>query len=326
MLLEIRNLSVEFGTGARPVRAVDGVSFSIMPGQSLGLVGESGCGKSTTAYSIMRLLSNPGRIVSGEVLFNGTDLVTLPESQLRRIRWKEMSMVFQNSMTALNPVLKIGDQIVDALILHRDISRPEAVDRGAKLFEQVGLAPSRLFQYPHEFSGGMKQRALIALALACGPKLILADEPTTALDVVAQRQVLELLMHLQVEFGLALLMISHDISAVAETCTHVAVMYAGQIVEMGESRTVFLKGRHPYTRALVNSFPSIHAPLRTLDSIKGAPPDLSEPLTGCRFAPRCWRSEAICFESSPLEVEIGLGHTAWCHFATEDTGPLKVDQ
>lgn len=324
-LLAVNNLTVDFTTGGGTVRAVDGASFSLQKGVSLGLVGESGCGKSTTAYALMRLLPRNGKIASGEVRLSGTDLVQLSEKHLRETRWRDISMIFQNAMTALNPVLRIGDQLIDALKLHREVSRSEALHEAKQMFERVGLPQSRLMQYPHEFSGGMKQRAVIALALICRPSLVLADEPTTALDVVAQRRILELLEELRSELDNSLIMISHDISAVAETCSRVAVMYAGQIVETGPTRDTLLQSHHPYTHALVSSFPALGVKAERLPSIEGTPPDLSQTLVGCRFAPRCPFAQEICRNEAPPMVQVAPGRESRCHFAASlDLGVKNV--
>lgn len=317
-LLQVRDLTVRFKSrSGGSLKAVDGVSFDLQHGHSLGLVGESGSGKSTTAFALMRLLPANGRITGGEVLLDGVDLLRLDDRALRQKRWRHLSMIFQNAMTTLNPVMRIGDQIVAALRLHRRIDRKQALEEARSMFERVGLPPSRLMQYPHEFSGGMKQRAVIALALICRPQLVLADEPTTALDVVAQRKILELLESLRQELDLSLVMISHDISAVAEACSRVAVMYAGQIVESGPTRETFLKSRHPYTHALVSSFPKLEHRAELLPSIEGTPPDLSKELVGCRFAPRCRYAKDICFQEAPPLVRLGGGRESRCHFATE---------
>jgi len=313
--LEVNDLKVEFATQRGSLRAVDGVSFRLEAGQSLGLVGESGCGKSTTAYALMRLLPDNGRISGGQVLVNGKDLVSCSDSDLRSSRWQDIAIVFQNAMTALNPVVRIGDQLAAALMEHQGVSRSVARERAARVFTSVGLSPTRLMHFPHEFSGGMKQRAVMALALVCSPKILLADEPTTALDVVAQRQVLELLGALKAELGLTLILISHDISAVAETCERVAVMYAGQIVEDGPTRDTLLNARHPYTRALVASMPSLYADSDALSSIDGGPPDLTMPPPGCRFAPRCPYAQPICTNEPPPEVVVAPDRRSRCHFA-----------
>ncbi len=312
-LLAVRNLSVAFATPTGPLRALDGVSFNLGRGDSLGLVGESGSGKSTTAYALMRLLPPNGAVTGGEALLDGEDLLRMPGATLRAARWSRIAMVFQNAMTAMNPVMRIGDQLAGALLQHRPMRRADALAEARAMFARVGLPPGRLMQYPHEFSGGMKQRAVMALALICEPALLLADEPTTALDVVAQRQVLQLLGRLQQEFGLALILISHDIAAVAETCARVAVMYAGQVIEQGPTRAVFRSPAHPYTRALVTAVPSLHA--RALASIEGTAPDLRNAIAGCRFAPRCPRAAALCRDTAPPVVELAGGRTARCHFA-----------
>src|SRR5699024_11134170 len=249
------HLTVNFKVGGENLTAVNDVSFHIGEKESMGLVGESGCGKSTVAFSLMRLLEKNGS-VNGEVLINNSDIVSASYKEVRKIRWKDISIVFQNAMSALNPVQKIGDQIINALFQHEKISKKEAIEKAEFLFEQIGLPASRLMQYPHEFSGGMKQRAVIALALICYPDIIVADEPTTALDVVAQKQVINLLIDLKETLNLSMLVISHDISAVSEICEKTAVMYGGQIMEMGETNDVFRRSNHPYTKALVDSFPS----------------------------------------------------------------------
>lgn len=317
MLLEVKNLSVDFQVGKQTLRAVNDVSFSLGKKDSLGLVGESGCGKSTTAFALMRLLSSNGVISGGQVLLNGVDLVKLSCDEIRRVRWRDIAIIFQNAMTALNPVQKIGDQIINALREHEDVSRKEAIERAEYLFERVGIARSRLMQYPHEFSGGMKQRAVIALALICNPKILIADEPTTALDVVAQRQVIELLAGLQDEFDISILMISHDISAVAEACRNIAVMYGGEIMEQGRSRDVLLQNNHPYTQALVGSFPSLHKPLSTLAQIPGGAPNLADMPAGCPFSPRCAYATELCAAEKPLCRHVRLDKLCKCHYAEE---------
>lgn len=317
MLLDVKDLSVEFTIGKNKLQAVHGVSFCLGEQESLGLVGESGCGKSTVASALMNLLAKNGRISGGEVLINGVDMVTAPDEVVRGIRWKEIAMVFQNAMTAMNPVQKIGNQIISALMEHENVSRAAAIERAEYIFEKVGIAPGRLMQYPHEFSGGMKQRAVIALALICNPKILLADEPTTALDVVAQRQVIELLISLKEEFHLSLILISHDISAVAEACENIAVMYGGQIMEIGKAKDVLIRNNHPYTHALVGSFPSLHKPLTTLEQIPGAPPNLMEMPKGCPFAPRCRYAQKICKDVCPDLRPVRLGKLCRCHFAEE---------
>lgn len=317
MILEVKDLSVQFQIGKDIYTAVNKVSFNLEEQDSLGLVGESGCGKSTTAYALMNLLEKNGRISNGQVLIDGVDLVTAPDSEVRKIRWKEISMIFQNAMTALNPVQKIGDQIINALMQHEDISKDKAIERASYIFEKVGLPPSRLMQYPHEFSGGMKQRAVIALALICYPKILLADEPTTALDVVAQRQVIELLVSLKKELKLSMILISHDISAVAEACEKIAVMYGGEIMEIGPTKDVLIRNNHPYTNALVGSFPSLHKPISKLTQISGNPPNLADMPVGCTFSPRCKYAQEICFTEKPPMRSVRLNKLCKCHFAEE---------
>jgi oligopeptide/dipeptide ABC transporter ATP-binding protein len=323
MLLDVEDLSVAFATETGMLHAVNNVSFTLDAGESLGLVGESGCGKSTLGFALLRLLAENGGITGGSIRFDGEDIVRLPDERLRAIRWAEIAMVFQNAMSALSPVARIGDQIADAMRLHHPVSREEALRRAGDTFERVGVSRQRLQQYPHEFSGGMKQRAMLALGLICDPRLLIADEPTTALDVVAQRQVLDLFGDLRRERGLALIMISHDISAVSEICDKVAVMYGGEIMEFGPLREVFFAYRHPYTWALINSFPSLRQPLRELVALPGAPPALSAPPTGCPFASRCPHAVGICTEMRPPAVEVAAGHVVRCHRTAElDLAPL----
>ena len=317
MLLEVKNLSVDFKVGRQTLRAVNNVSFSLGERDSLGLVGESGCGKSTTAFALMRLLARNGRISSGQILVDGVDLVTQPDDYIRKVRWKDISIIFQNAMTALDPVKKIGDQIVSALQLHQNVTRAEAIERAEYIFERVGVSKSRLMQYPHEFSGGMKQRAVIALALICNPRILIADEPTTALDVVAQRQVINLLSGLQDEFNISIIMISHDISTMAEACRNIAVMYGGEIMEMGASRDVLIQNNHPYTHALVGSFPSLHKPLSTLTQIPGGTPNLTDMPAGCPFSPRCAFATDLCAREKPDMRSVRLNKLCKCHYAQE---------
>lgn len=317
MLLEVKNLSVDFKVGKQTLRAVNNVSFSLGEQDSLGLVGESGCGKSTTAFALMRLLASNGFISGGQILLNGVDLAAASYDEIRALRWKEISIIFQNAMTALNPVQKIGDQIINALREHEDVTKKEAIERAEYLFERVGIAKSRLMQYPHEFSGGMKQRAVIALALICSPKILIADEPTTALDVVAQRQVIELLAGLQEEFHISIVMISHDISAVAEACRNIAVMYGGEVMEQGRSRDVLIENNHPYTHALVSSFPSLHKPLSTLAQIPGGAPNLVDMPTGCPFSPRCAYATDLCRAEKPDCRRVRLDKLCKCHYGEE---------
>ena len=316
-LLEVRDLAMHFQVGSGWVRAVDGVSFELRRGETMGIVGESGCGKTSLGYAMLHLLPANGRIIRGSIVFDGVDLVPLSEPELRRLRWKRFAMIFQNAMSALNPVFRVGDQIVDAIRHHTGVSRAAARERAVALFELVGLSRTRLRGYPHEFSGGMKQRAMIALALSCKPDLVIADEPTTALDVVAQGQVLRQIRDLQRDLDLAMIFISHDISVVAEICRNVAVMYAGELVEYGPTEQLLTEPRHPYTMALLRSFPSVRGPLKTLLSVPGSPPDLVRPPSGCRFHPRCPFAQPICSEVSPPPIPTVDGGWARCHLTEE---------
>ena len=302
-LLEVKDLKTQFFTREGVVKAVDGVSYSIGEGKTLGLVGESGCGKSVSALSIMRLIPEPpGKIVEGSIVFEGRDLVSLPDKEMRSIRGNHVSMIFQDPMTSLNPVIKIGLQMTEGIRVHLGLSREEAEKRAVELLTAVGMpdARRRLKDYPHQFSGGMRQRAMIAMALSCDPKLLIADEPTTALDVTIQAQILGLLKRLQGQFGMSILLITHDLGVVAGVSDHVCVMYAGRIVEQAETGELFEHPHHPYTLALLNSIPRLdtegHAPLA---NIPGLPPDLVDPPKGCRFHPRCEFAGDRCREGEP---------------------------
>lgn len=311
-LLEVRDLVVHFTTRAGSVRAVEGASFEVDEGESLGLAGESGCGKTTTALSIMRLLPYNGRIVSGSIRFDGRDLVRVSDATIQRIRWKQISIVFQGAMNSLNPVQRIGKQIAEPIVLHEEVERDEATKRAADLLDLVGIARSHINDYPHEFSGGMRQRVMIAMALACNPRLVIADEPVTALDVMIQAQILQLLERLRKELDLSMILISHDLSVLAETCERAAIMYAGKIVEFGPTVDVFTDPKHPYTQGLVGAFPDVRGPRTMPESIPGLVPSLISPPPGCVFHPRC----KFAFEPCPLKVpaltEITPGRRAAC--------------
>jgi len=294
--------------------ALEDVSFDVAPGETLGLVGESGCGKTTTMLSLLRLLPAAGRITAGQVLFDGTDLLMLSEREMRRYRWKEMAMVFQSAMNALNPVYTIGHQIREAILLHEAIDRAAADKRVEALLDLVGIARSRKEQYPHQYSGGMRQRAMIAMALACQPRLLFADEPTTALDVMVQAQVLELLKNIQKELGLALVLVTHDLGVVAEACDSVAVMYAGKVVEYGPADRVYNAPQHPYTQRLLEAFPDLNQPGESLASIPSYPPRLNALPPGCRFEPRCHKKLEVCARVPPKLIEI----------QTADVGPTPT--
>jgi len=319
-LLEVRDLKTYFTTLSGQVRAVDGVTFEVESGQATGLAGESGCGKTTTALSLLRVLPFNGRILEGEIVFKGKDLVKLDEDEMREnIRWKEISIVFQGAMNALNPVYSIGDQIIEPIMLHdKSVVKSEAWARAEKLMELVGVDPSRLDNYAHEFSGGMKQRSMIAMALACNPSLFIADEPTTALDVIVAAQVLKLLKELKIRLNLGMVLITHDLSIIAEICEKVAIMYAGKIMEYGDVVTMFKEPLHPYTQGLIHSFPNILAPRTSLTSIPGYPPDLLNPPKGCRFHPRCKHKKEICKREEPFFAEFKKGHFVACHKVTTE--------
>lgn len=299
-VLEVTDLKTYFRILRGYVKAVDGVSFEIEKGEALGLAGESGCGKTTAALSILRILPSNGEIKGGKVLFNGEDVLKMPEKELReKVRWKGISIIFQGAMNALNPVYKVGDQIIEAMKTHIDITKEEAKDRTSKLLELVDLEPSRAEGYPYEFSGGMRQRALIAMSIACDPDLLIADEPGTALDVIIAAQILKLLKELKKTLNLSVIMITHDLSIIAETCEKMAIMYAGKIVEYGSVFDIFEEPLHPYTQGLIGAFPKITEEKRRMISISGSPPDLLNPPTGCRFHPRCKYAMDICKKKDP---------------------------
>ncbi len=303
-LLSVRGLSTDFLGGGNAAHALEDVSFDVFPGQTLGLVGESGCGKTTTLMSIMRLLPSSGRITHGEMFFKErdgriTDLLALNEKEMRRYRWREMAIIFQGAMNALNPVVRVGDQILEPICHHEALDKKIAEARVDRLLDLVGIANSRKNQYPHQYSGGMRQRAMIAMALACEPGLLFADEPTTALDVMIQAQVLELLKSIQHELGLAIVLVTHDLGVVAEVCEDVVVMYGGKVAEYGPIDAVYNNPQHPYTQLLLQAFPDLNHPNETLVSIPGSPPRLDHLPPGCRFEPRCPFSMQICKEGDP---------------------------
>ena len=320
-LLRVEDLSVRFRMPAGSVKAVDHVSFGLDDGEALGIAGESGCGKTTTALSLVQLLPANGRITSGKVELFGIDLVPKTERQLARYRWREISIVFQGAMNALNPVRRIGEQIGEPIEVRLGQSREAARKRAGELLELVGIPKQRAAAYPHELSGGMRQRAMIAMALACDPSIVIGDEPTTALDVMVQAQILRLLEELRTQLGLSLILITHDLSVIAETCDRVMIMYAGKVAEEGPVRRVFAAPRHPYTQKLLSSYPSIHADRRTLDVIPGMPPDLRKPPPGCRFAPRCQHAMPVCSEVVPPEVRFADGVRVACHLYPGSDAP-----
>jgi oligopeptide/dipeptide ABC transporter ATP-binding protein len=315
-LLRVRDLTTRFFTHEGTVRAVEGVSFTIEAGKTLGLVGESGCGKSVTALSIMRLIPNPpGRIVGGEVIFEGQDLLQYNERQMREIRGKKISMIFQEPMTSLDPVFTIGYEIMETVRLHQGKRRAESKERAVEALRTVGIPDPerRVTSYPHELSGVMRQRAMIAMALSCNPALLIADEPTTALDVTIQAQILRLIDDLKQKFGTSVLLITHDLGVIAEMCDFVAVMYAGHIIEYTDVLTLFEKPLHPYTVGLNRSIPRLDLEIKRLDTIQGLVPSLVDLPAGCPFHPRCSHVMPICRETMPLLLETEKGHLVMCH-------------
>ncbi len=312
-LLVVDDLTTHFRLESGWVKAVDGVSFRLDDGEALGIVGESGCGKTTTALSLIRVLPSNARIKSGSVRLFGIDLVPKSENAMRRYRWREISMVFQGAMNALNPVRTIGEQIAEPLEVRLGEPRDRSRRRAGELLQLVGIPGERARAYPHELSGGMRQRAMIAMALACDPAIVIGDEPTTALDVMVQAQILELLEQLRADLGLSLILITHDLSVTAETCDRILVMYAGRVAEEGPVGRIYAAPRHPYTQKLLGAFPNIRADRRGLEVIPGMPPDLREPPSGCRFHPRCPAAMDVCRELVPPEVRFPDGVRVACH-------------
>lgn len=313
-LISIRDLTIHYFTDDGVVKAVNGIDLDIAKGETLGLVGETGAGKTTTALGIMRLIPNPpGRIVGGEILFGGADLLKESEKDMRRHRGFDFSMIFQDPMTSLNPVLTVGDQIAEVVRLHEKVSRAEASKKAAQMLELVGIPAERMNDYPNQFSGGMKQRVVIAIALACNPQLIIADEPTTALDVTIQAQVLALMSELREKFQTAMLLITHDLGVVAEICDKVAIMYAGQIMEYGTLEDIYENVCHPYTKGLFDSLPSLSTKVHRLNPISGLMPDPANLPSGCPFHPRCPKKCARCETEAPKNVEVAPGHFVRCH-------------
>jgi peptide/nickel transport system ATP-binding protein len=322
-VVELESLVVDYVTRSRTIRAVDGVSLSIGAGEIVGLAGESGCGKSTLGNAVMQILRPPAQVTSGRVLFNGENVVERRREELRKFRWRNVSMVFQSAMNALNPVMRTGDQFIDMIRAHERVSKHEALARAGDLLELVGIDRRRLRSYPHELSGGMRQRVVIAMALALRPELVIMDEPTTALDVVVQREILQQIRELQTELGFAVLFITHDLSLLLELAHRVAIMYAGEIVEQAPAARLRDDPRHPYTVGLLGSFPPLHGPVQRLSGIPGAPPDLGAPPSGCRFHPRCphcTRDDQALYARQvgerPLLRVVGDGHRVACHRET----------
>lgn len=330
-LLELDNVSVHYALQRGSVKAVENVTFKLDRGETIGLVGESGCGKTTAAYAITRLLPSNGDIVNGTITFDGRIIAgseeekalsprkkrKYVEAMMRDFRWDEVSMIFQSAMNAFNPVFTVGEQIAEAIRAHEDITKEDAKKRVAELFKLVGLDVERINGYPHEYSGGMRQRGMIAMALACNPKLIIADEPTTALDVIMQDRVLAEIRDLQRRLGMAMMIITHDISVVAEVAEKIGIMYAGELFEFGDIAAIFERPANPYAIGLLASFPSITGEKKPLYSIPGSPPDLANPPSGCKFHPRCKFAKEICKEQAPDVIEVEPNHFSKCHFALE---------
>lgn len=313
-LLEVEDLRMYYETLRGWVKAVDDIDMELEKGDALGLAGESGCGKTSAMLSILRLLPYNARIFGGTIKFEGEDLIRMPEKQFRRkIRWRKISTIFQGAMNALHPTMNIGSQIAESIMAHEKVSKSEALERAAKLLDLVGIGASRIDRYPHELSGGMKQRTVIAMALACNPDLIIADEPTTALDVIVAAQVLGVMKELQEKLHLSLILVTHDLSMISEVCNKVVIMYAGKIVEQGDVVSIYKEALHPYTEKLISAFPSVLGAKRELASIPGFPPDLLNPPPGCRFHPRCPYAMEICRKEEPVSVEVSKGHKVACH-------------
>lgn len=323
-VLEVRDLVTHYLTTKGPVDAVSGLNFSVEKGQTFGLAGESGCGKTTVALSIMGLLPSNGRIIGGQIIIDGDDLLKMTERELKKIRWSKVSIVFQGAMNALNPVLNVGEQITEVILEKEDVSKSEALERVKELFELVEIEPSRIVDFPHEFSGGMRQRVMIAMALANHPLLVIADEPITALDVIVQNQILELMKDLQRKLDLSQILITHDLSVIAETCDKVGIMYAGKLVEYGEAGPIFKTPLHPYTSALIGAYPSIVGEKKKLNFIPGSPPNLIDPPSGCRFHPRCQHANELCSQREPEYREEEPGHYAACHYVEELRDSLRL--
>jgi peptide/nickel transport system ATP-binding protein len=317
MLLSVRDLRIHYKTPRGPVRAVDGISFDVPQGKVVGVVGESGCGKTTAVRSILRVMPSVASFAGGQIIFDGTDILKLSDRQMNDLRWRDIAYIPQSAMNALDPVWRVGDQIVEVLVKRGGMAKAQARARSEELFAMVGLEAKRLRDYPHQFSGGMRQRASIALALALNPRLVIADEPVTALDVIIQRQVLDTFARLQRELGLSVVLVTHDISVVAYVCDHVVVMYAGKVVEKGPVRDVLTRPSHAYTIGLYNAFPELSEDAdRELSPIEGGPPLLLNPPEGCRFRARCPFAIDAC-KGDPPEVQVGPDHTALCHRAHE---------
>jgi len=325
-VLDIEDLVVHYITDDGTVHAVNGINLSVAKGKTLGLVGETGAGKTTTALSVLRLIPNPpGKMISGKINLDGMDLMSLSESEIENVRGATVSMIFQDPMTALNPVIRVGDQIAEAIQIHKNVNTEESLKQAKDMLEMVGIPGSRMNEYPHQFSGGMKQRVVIAIALSCSPKLLIADEPTTALDVTIQAQVLELMKELKEKLHMAMIMITHDLGVVAEVCDDVAIMYAGRIVEQGSLEDIFLRGKHPYTEGLFNSIPNIDDRKTELIPIKGLMADPTNLPEGCSFCDRCNYVLPVCKNVEPPTIEVSESHFVECHLYEKDIS-FKLDK
>jgi peptide/nickel transport system ATP-binding protein len=312
-LLKIENLRTYYTIVKGEVKAVDGVNLELGRGEALGLAGESGCGKTTLALSIMKLLPPNGRIVDGHIFFNGEDLALKSKLEMKKTRWKEISIIFQGAMNALNPVIKVGEQISESILAHKNVKKGDAIAKARELFDLVGLQAEKFNNYPHELSGGMKQRVMIAMALACDPQFVIADEPSTALDVVVQGQILALIEDLRKKLDLSLMIITHDLSVINETCSKVGIMYAGKLVEYGGTYSFFSSALHPYSHALLSAFPQVSGPKKNLIGIRGAPASLINPPSGCRFHPRCPDATNACSVVEPKLIETSKERFVACH-------------
>lgn len=321
ILLKINDLAVQYTSGDNVVSAVNGVSFELKKGETLGLVGETGAGKTTIAKTILRILPDPpAKIRRGQVIYNGTDLLTMSEKEVRKIRGKKISMIFQDPMTALNPMFPVGKQITEAIKIHEPLTSAQAKDRAVQMLELVGIPGERYGEYPHQFSGGMKQRVVIALAIACNPELLIADEPTTALDVTIQAQVLEMMTQLKEKLNTSMILITHDLGIVAEMCDRVAIVYAGEIVEMGNREHIFDEPAHPYTKGLFEALPSVNMKAKRLKPIEGLTPDPANLPKGCKFHPRCPYATPQCADRIPELKEITKGHWTRCSASRKEGG------
>ncbi len=318
-ILDIQDIYTYFYTESGVVEALDGVSFDVMPGEPVGIVGESGCGKTVTAHSTLRILPKNGKTIAGKIVYKGVDLLELQDLQMRKLRGKEISMIFQDPMTSLNPIFKVADQMTEVISLHRKCNKKEALEIAIEALEQVGIsdAEKRIVDYPHQFSGGMRQRILIARALALQPSLLIADEPTTALDVTIQAQVLEIIKEMQQKFGLAMMLITHNLGVVAEITKRVHIFYGGRVVESGPTEEIFVDPKHPYTRALFDSIPSLEIDKTRLETIPGNVPRLINPPKACRFHPRCRFATEICSRIRPPDIWLGPQRRVVCHHFEE---------